>query len=867
VSVTGAPVSRGSVGHIVFRLWQYLAPRLRVLSFSGLVALAAVLLSWLRLSTMGALPLQPHVTWWELAVGFAVVDVLFDIHSDTYALSLMEIPLVMGLFLANPLAVVVGRVLGTGLVLALYRRQPPLKLFFNASLLALESAVAVTVFRALLGPLAEFGSKGWGPAFAAVVAANLISYVCLMAVVALSGGVSGSRGLHFVVAVVIMPLASTSLALRTVAVLQSQPVLILLLGVIAAALMIAYRAHVAMSRRYANLQRLYEFTQSVQDLATAEDPVIPVLVAAREVMRAGTAELALVSTESESEAFVSRVTGGERIVGQRVGVERLGLLWREALDSGAGIRAASSSRAECVRSDLTFQGHQDVLIVPLPRDGRDRGTMMVADRQGDVATFDDNDLRLFETLVNHAAVALDRRRLIGRLEHDALHDGLTGLPNRVCFDTLVRDAIARRSPGRKLAVMIMDLDRFKEVNDTLGHHHGDRLLQEIGARLESSLGTEVITARLGGDEFAILLGAIIDGDEALEAARRILHLVRSPFPIGDLTMDVGASIGIALCPDHGEDAQTLLQRADVAMYSAKESDQIEFYSRERDHYSPKRLALVGQLRRVIDNDELEVYYQAKADLDSHRIVGAEALIRWLSPDGYFIPPDDFIPLAEHTGLIRPLTRQVLRKAIDQRGIWGRMGLELKLSVNLSVRDLLDPELAGYIETLLCENGLNSSSIMFEVTESSIMSDPAKTIEVLEDLHAMGIGLSVDDFGTGYSSLTYLKQLPVSEVKIDKSFVTNVTSDPNDVAIVRSIADLGGHFGLSIVAEGVEDQLAWDTVRSLGCTLGQGYHLARPLPSDEFEAWVAEYSLGQEVMPSVLRLARDRSLHAECASIV
>ena len=493
--------------------------------------------------------------------------------------------------------------------------------------------------------------------------------------------------------------------------------------------------------------------------------------------------------------------------------------------------------------------------------------MMVADRQGDVATFDENDLRLFETLVNHATVALDRTRLIGRLEHDALHDALTGLPNRVYFDSSVRQAIGKRAPGRKLAVMLMDLDRFKEINDTLGHHHGDRLLQEIGARLESTLGTEVTTARLGGDEFAILLGDLIDGEEALDAAERILHLVRSPFPIGDLTLDVGASIGIALCPDHGEDAQTLLQRADVAMYSAKESDEIEFYSRERDHYSPKKLALVGELRRAIDNDELQVYYQAKADLDSQRIVGAEALIRWPSRDGGFIPPDEFVPVAEQTGLICPLTRQVLKKAIVQRGIWDRTGLDLKLSVNLSVRDLLDPELSRYIETLLQENGLEPSSLMFEITESSIMNDPAKTIEVLEGFHAMGIGLSVDDFGTGYSSLTYLEQLPVTEVKIDKSFVTNVTSDPNDVAIVRSVADLGRHLGLSIVAEGVEDQVAWDTVRSLGCTLAQGYHLARPLHSHQFETWVAEYSPVENITPSVLHYARNRSSHSEGSSVV
>ena len=492
--------------------------------------------------------------------------------------------------------------------------------------------------------------------------------------------------------------------------------------------------------------------------------------------------------------------------------------------------------------------------------------MMVADRQGDVATFDENDLELFETLVNHAAVALERTSLIGRLKHDALHDALTGLPNRVCFDAAVRDAIDRRAPGRKLAVMLMDLDRFKEINDTLGHHHGDRLLQEIGGRLKTTLGTEFAIARLGGDEFAILLDDLTDGEEARTAATTILGLVQAPFPIGDLSLDVGASIGIALCPDHGEDAPTLLQRADVAMYGAKESDEIEFYSRERDHYSPKKLALVGQLRRAIDEDELQVYFQPKADLNSNRVVGAETLIRWPASNGGFIPPDEFIPLAEHTGLIRPLTRQVLKKAIGQRGKWAQMGLDLKLSVNLSVRDLLDTELSSYIESLLHEHDLEFSCLMLEITESSIMNDPAKTIEVLAGFHALGIALSVDDFGTGYSSLTYLKQLPVSEVKIDKSFVTNVTSDPNDAAIVRSVADLGRHLGLSIVAEGVEDRAAWDTVRALGCTLAQGYHLARPLPAREFEAWLARYSAEEIAAPPVVHDARERFSRGGRASV-
>ncbi|MBV8463996.1 MAG: GGDEF domain-containing protein [Acidimicrobiales bacterium] len=529
-------------------------------------------------------------------------------------------------------------------------------------------------------------------------------------------------------------------------------------------------------------------------------------------------------------------------------------LTRVAHDESRSLCAKATDNDAEVRKALGARGVNDVLLVPLVHKGVRAGTMAVADRQGDVASFDENDLKLFETLVNHASVALERSQLIDRLEHDALHDALTGLGNRVQFDALVRRAMRERRPNDKLAVMLMDLDRFKEINDTLGHHHGDRLLQEVGNRLTRDLGSDWSVARLGGDEFAVLVRGLSDAEDAHRAAVRVRDMVSKPFPVEDLTLDVGASIGIAVCPDDGEDVTTLLQRADVAMYEAKAEDGIAAYARERDRYSPRRLALVGELREAIERETLEVYYQPKADLQNGQVVGAEALLRWELPSGR-VTPDEFIPVAEHTGLIRPLTRFVLRKAIVQCGAWKARGLDLCVSVNLSARDLMDPDLTTYMQDLLVRHGVDADCLTLEITESSIMSDPLRTLGVLEALRGMGLRLSVDDFGTGYSSLTYLKRLPVTEVKIDKSFVVDMTRDANDLAIVRSVTDLGGHLGLTVTAEGVEDRAAWDALRGLGCNLAQGYFLSRPLPAHDFEEWMQHRVAPQQELTALTKVVR------------
>jgi predicted signal transduction protein with EAL and GGDEF domain len=340
-------------------------------------------------------------------------------------------------------------------------------------------------------------------------------------------------------------------------------------------------------------------------------------------------------------------------------------------------------------------------------------------------------------------------------------------------------------------------------------------------------------ARLGGDEFAVLVPALPDWDAAVAVGRLVRATLGRPLPIEQLELEVTASMGIVLCPDHGSDPEPLLQRADVAMYQAKKDHTgMEVYAPERDQYSPRRLALVGALRSAIEQRDLTLLYQPKVELRSGRIVAAEALLRWHHPVHGQIPPDEFIPIAESTALIQPLGQLVLETALDQARCWQEAGSPLSLAVNLSVRNLLEPNLADRVAALIAKAGVPPGTLTLEITESGVMTDPEAAIAMLRRLRHVGVRLSVDDFGTGYSSLSYLKRLPVDEVKLDKSFVLNMTSDADDAAIVRSTIELAHNLGLQLVAEGVEDQETLELLAALGCDLVQGYHLARPMPADK-----------------------------------
>ena len=425
------------------------------------------------------------------------------------------------------------------------------------------------------------------------------------------------------------------------------------------------------------------------------------------------------------------------------------------------------------------------------------------------------------------------RHQLQEIEHQALHDSLTGLPNRALFRDRVEQALlAAKRTRRGVAVMLIDLDRFKEINDTLGHQNGDVLLQDLGARLRSVLRDSDTVARLGGDEFGIVLPKAA-GARVAQTAHRVSAALDKPFELGGLSLRVGASIGVSLFPKDGDDVDSLLKHADVAMYVAKEAQSgYELYDAERDSNDASRLSLAGQLRDAIDEGELLLHFQPKAELRSGAIESVEALVRWQHPERGLLTAAEFVPLAGQTGLIRPLTAHVLEEALRHCRAWEEDGVELRVAVNLDMRDLLDLRFPEHVAELLGKWKLAPERLELEITEGTIMADPIRIRQVATRLSDMGVRLAIDDFGRGYSSLGYLKNLPIDELKIDKSFVMRMRKDKSDATIVRSTIELGRNLGLRVGAEGVETREDWEELKTLGCDVAQGFYLARPVSADE-----------------------------------
>lgn len=441
----------------------------------------------------------------------------------------------------------------------------------------------------------------------------------------------------------------------------------------------------------------------------------------------------------------------------------------------------------------------------------------------------------------------ERKRAEEMIQHMAFYDVLTGFPNRnMLFDSLLNAIRIDNGEKKAMALLLLDLDRFQEINDTLGHLRGDLLLQEVGRRIRQAVWEQDMVARLGGDEFGVLLPKLADVEDTHVVSCKILKALELPFTIENTPIAVETSIGIALYPSHGDDANALFQHADVALYVAKRKGLgYTVYTPEQDQYNPRRLILMGQLRHAIESGQLFPLYQPKIDIQTGRVVGVEALVRWKHPEYGIIPPADFIQLTERTGLIQLLTQCVLKAALGQCQAWHPAGFPLSVAVNLSARNLEDPQLPNRIAELLMTSGMKAEWLELEITESMIMADPARAREVLCHLNKMGLRLSIDDFGTGYSSLGYLRKLPVHSIKIDKSFVMDMVVNEDDGVIVHSMIDLAHNLGLKVVAEGVESQEVLNRLTELGCDLAQGYHMSRPLPAPELTQWLAQSAWGMK----------------------
>jgi diguanylate cyclase (GGDEF)-like protein len=444
-------------------------------------------------------------------------------------------------------------------------------------------------------------------------------------------------------------------------------------------------------------------------------------------------------------------------------------------------------------------------------------------------------------------VASASRRLRRQaLENDRLarYDRLTGLPNRTLFRERVAQELRHERPaGVAVSVLLLDLDGFKQINDTLGQRAGDAVLCEVARRLLAELrsvelGSDALLARLGNDEYAILHPRTANLADALAIAATIQSSLETPIALDDVALNVEASIGLALVPDHAQDGDTLLQRADMALDRARtHRSRVEVYSPEYDRSGAERLALLGQVRPALERGEFVLHYQPKLDLRSGRVTGVEALLRWRHPERGMIPPLQFISLIEQTALVGPVTLHVIDQALAQQSRWRAAGLHLEMSVNLSARNLHDPELPGQIDVLLRRHGTPATALTVEVTESAAMADPERAVAVLGALRERGVGVSIDDFGSGHASIAYLTTLPGSELKIDRSFVTGMCESPRDEAIVRSTIDLARHLELRVVAEGIETPEVSERLAAMGCDAGQGYLISRPVPAEELTVWL------------------------------
>jgi diguanylate cyclase (GGDEF)-like protein len=823
---------------------------------SGALAAAAVALFVLGVHGLGPVRAPLRLDWWVVAAGFATAEVLvvhLRFRRDTHSFSLSEIPLIVGLYFLRPDDLLLGLLVGSGIALALHRRQPAVKLVFNLVNLAFATSFGVVIFRVLLGTADPVGPTGWAATIAAAISTDVVSLVMINGAIALASGNppdvtkvvgSGSVASFF----------NTCLGLVTVTVLWIRPDASWLPLVLAGLMVGAYRIYGSVRHKHESLETLYSSTRLLHQASDIESAHVALLGQALEMFRAGRAEVLLFPTDGEMGVEVSLSLASDVETRAVEAIDPREGVWARVVSEGRGLCLPRPIANDRLRSYFGALDIRDAMVAPLFRQDAIVGTILVANRQGDVGTFGPDDLQLFETFANHASAAIENARLIDRLrrhaeetQHQALHDSLTGLPNRALFRREVEAALAARRDGAgSSAVLLMDLDRFKEVNDTLGHHNGDLLLQAVASRLRSTLRPGDVVARLGGDEFGILLVDSGDHQTVDALAERINQALAVPFPVQEMTLEVGASIGIATHPEDGDDVDTLIQRADVAMYVAKSTFRgHEFYSHDQDTYSPTRLALLGELRTAIETGQLAVAYQPKVDVATGHIIGAEALVRWNHPRRGFIPPDQFIPVAEHTGLLRPMTLFVLESALEECAKWRAAGHELGVAVNLSVRNLLDVEIPNDIERLLSRFGLEPSVLELEITESALLADPVRTHGVLQELHRIGVGISIDDFGTGYSSLSYLRRMPVDELKIDKSFVTDMAFDENAALIVRSTIDLGRNLGLRVVAEGVETREVWEQLARLGCHVAQGYFFGRAVTAPQFLRQVVSRESGAD----------------------
>jgi diguanylate cyclase (GGDEF)-like protein len=751
------------------------------------------------------------------AVLFAVAEyakVHVEVRDQALSVSLSDLPLVIGLFTVPFWWLLTARLLTTAVAMA-QRRHPLQKSVFNLCLFTAEVGVAYLLAGWLIHPVASIVSA-WPAALVTVLAVGAVGVVAVLTViVVLQGWPSSHEVLLMVASVSLSGMVAGSVAVLSLLALQSGVAGYSLLAVAAGVAVIAFRSYSRLLQEHADLGEILDAARLMSGSATTADLIISLTEEAARLVKAEQAQVWLPGVPSLEQTLPP--------------------------SGSAPVVIRETTRVAGEREWLVRTGFRDALVMPIEVDGKQEGVLVVHDRLGSINTFNTNDLHLLQTLVTHATAVWNNMNLVGRLRHEATHDPLTDLPNRSAFTAAVERMLGELRAGRagRLAVvLLMDIDRFKEINDILGHPAGDRLLVMVARRLATVAPREGVLARLGGDEFALLLPQINSPKEAEALATRLTESLAQPFSLSGSVIDVSASVGIAGVFGESISTETLLRHVDIAMHTAKtRQSNFAWYSPENDRGTVERLNLVGQLRRAIDENQISVDFQPQIRLSDRRVVGFEALARWTHPERGPIAPDEFIPLADQTGQVGTLTLLALRKSLEQCSDWDP---SIGVSVNLPARLLLDPDLPAELAEVTYEFGIDPSRVTIELTEDSLVSYDRDSMQPLHRLRGIGFRLSIDDFGTGYSSLAYLRQLPVQEIKIDKSFMVGVADTPGAAALVRSIIEVSHVLGMTVVAEGVEDSETLEIVDRLGCDVGQGYLLGRPMAPDLVVDWLARH---------------------------
>lgn len=808
------------------------SPTFALFAYAAGLAMGGVAL--VLVSPASALGFTPLLGWPVLLIVFCIAvlaSVSVTAGRETHIVAFTEIPFVLGLFLASPRGLAVAAVLSSVIVGVLVWRMPPVKFAVSVSASILHAGVGIALFRVIVGDPDAVSAATWAAAAVAVLVADVVAALSVEAAIAIHQGrldqATTARNLARG-----LPIEATNVAVGLVGVLllTEHAYSAGLLLVVAVATYTIYRGYSLASQRSARLEALNRFTRAVDRSVSDSTVAETIATEARSLLRADSACLMVQAGDQ-----IRHLSGSPTLAAES--------WWRPAA-VGSTVRLPRGRHGRPALA-LRHGPHRDGLAVPLLEGDRVSGALVVADRLDEVSTFDTNDLALLQALAGHAGVALANARLMNQVqvdavtrEHLARYDDLTGLPNRETFRERLQASL---SDGAHVSVMLVDVDRFKDVNDTLGHHVGDQLLREVAERLRAAAGDSRMVARLGGDDFAVL--TVDEPPAAVDVvASRLLDAVSAqPVSVTGFDLGVRASAGVASA-SAGENAPQLLRHAEIAMYDAKQRGRpVTRYSPHRDPYDERRLRLAADLGHALRHGHISVHYQPQVDISSRRVLGVEALARWQHPDFGEVPPGEFVPLAARAGLMGLLTRVVLAQALGDCRRWQQRGLPLGVSVNMSAQNLLEIDFAEDVVAMLDEYQVAASAVVLEITESEFMAEPEHSVQVLNRLADVGLTLSVDDFGTGHASLLHLRSLPVGEVKIDRAFVRGVLGSPGDSAIIRSVIDLGHNLGMRVVAEGVETPEDLDVLRRWDCDVAQGFLLGRPMPAPAADRWLEAHA--------------------------